>query len=293
MDRQTALAAPVLAQDDFEVLRALAHRHAGIALGPQKRYLLQARLGRRLRALGLASFAAYVRYLTGPDGGAEREDFVNAITTNKTEFFREAHHFRYLADTWAPGVKRRGAAGLRRVRVWSAACSTGEEPYTIAMVLADAVGLPPAWDVRVLASDIDTDAIARAERATYAADQVAAVPPALRARFFVKDAGAAGRLSVRDDLRRLVAFRHINFVDDPWPIRVAFDVIFCRNALIYFDRPGQLEIVRRLTAQLLPGGLLFLGHSESMLGVSGGLRHLGGTIYQKAGDGPMDSRGNR
>lgn len=284
MDHQTALAAPVLAPADFDVLRALAHRHAGIALGPQKRYLLQARLGRRVRMLGLESFAAYVRYLTGAGGARELEEFVNAITTNKTEFFREAHHFRYLTDTWAPAVRRGAVSGPRRVRVWSAACSTGEEPYTIAMVVADAVGAPPAWDVRVLASDIDTDALARAERATYAVEQVAPVPPAFRARFFVKgDGGGAGRLAVREEIRRLVVFRRINFVDDPWPIRVPFDVIFCRNALIYFDRAGQLEIVRRLTAQLVPGGLLFLGHSESMLGVSGGLRHVGGTIYQKAG----------
>jgi chemotaxis protein methyltransferase CheR len=271
---------------EFEVFRELVHRCTGIHLGPQKRHLLVARLGRRLRALGLPSFAAYHRYLAEEDAdGAELGRFVNAITTNKTDFFREAHHFRYLAERWIPGLRARAArGGERRVRLWSAACSTGEEPYTLALTLLEGLGTALGWDVRVLASDIDTECLARAASGVYTLEQVRPVPAALVRRYFLRGRGAdAGRVQVRPEVRALVTFRRINFLDDPWPIRTRFDAIFCRNVLIYFDRATQQRILERLLGYLAPDGLLCLGHSEGVHGLAQGLVAVGHTIYRRAG----------
>jgi chemotaxis protein methyltransferase CheR len=269
---------PPISEAEFEALRALIHAVTGIALGPGKRGLVQARLRRRLRALGLASYGAYYRYLTdGAAVGEELTRFVNAITTNKTEFFREAHHFRHLAEQWAPAVAARAQTGARRVRLWSAACSTGEEAYTIAMTAREALG--PHWDLRILASDVDTEVLARAVEGCYTAAQLAPVPAPLRQRYFTRDAAGGGR--VRDELGALVAFRRINLKDDPWPIRTRFDAIFCRNVLIYFDREGQRRLLGRLAELLVEDGLLFLGHSEGVFGLLEGVRHVGHTIYRK------------
>jgi chemotaxis protein methyltransferase CheR len=273
-----------MSDQEFRMFQQLLREHTGIALGPQKRYLVQARLDRRLRALELPSFTAYHEHLTTRDrSGEELTRFVNAMTTNKTDFFREPHHFRHLAEVWAPAIRARAErTGDRKVRIWSAGCSTGQEPYTIAMTVRDALGAA-GWDVRILASDIDTEVLARAEAGVYTAAQVEPVPVALREQSFVR-AGepGQGRWQVRPELRALIAFRRINFNDGAWPIRVQFDAIFCRNALIYFDRAGQQRLLARFDALLKAGGLLFLGHSESVLGLLGGVTHVGNTIYRKA-----------
>jgi chemotaxis protein methyltransferase CheR len=273
-----------MSDEEFRLFQRLLRAHSGIALGPHKRYLVQARLARRLRALGLATYAAYHAYLTTSDaGGDELTQFVNAMTTNKTDFFREPHHFRYLTDVWAPVMRERAArTGERRVRLWSAGCSTGEEPYTLAMTVVDALGAS-GWDLRILASDIDTEVLARAEAGVYTAAQLEPVPPSLRERSFTRVSETAGerRWQVRPELRELIAFRRINFNEAIWPIRTQFEVIFCRNALIYFDRPDQQRILGRLDDFLKPDGLLCLGHSESLHGLLGGVRHVGHTIYRK------------
>lgn len=277
-----------LTDREYQRLRDLVYAHTGIALGPQKRCLLQARLGRRLRALGLASWGAYCAHLESAEGArGELGHFINAVTTNKTDFFREVHHFRYLAEQWAPGVRARAErAGDRTLRLWSAACSSGEEPYTIAMTVRDALGpAAPGFDLKILASDIDTEVLERAQAGVYSLEQVAPVPRAMLARYFLKGTGAnAGRVRVRPEIRALVAFRRINFLDETWPIRAGFDVVFCRNALIYFDRPTQQRILKRLTALLKDDGVLILGHSESLHGLLDGFRHLGNTIYQRAAE---------
>ncbi len=273
---------------EFKRLRDLVYEQTGITLGPQKRCLLETRLVKRLRALGLATFTDYDRLLAERDpAGEELGHFINAVTTNKTDFFREAHHFRYLADEWAPAVRARvERKGERTLRLWSAACSSGEEPYTIAMTVREALG-PAAlgFDLKILASDIDTEVLERARAGVYTLEQVAPVPRPMLARYFLKGVGAnAGRVSVRPELRALVAFGRLNFLDEVWPIRARFDVIFCRNALIYFDRTTQQRILERLTAFLKDDGILFLGHSESLHGLLDGFRHLGNTIYQRATD---------
>lgn len=268
-----------LSDRDFEQLRRLLHDRAGIALGPQKRLRMTARLSRRLRALGLGSFADYHRYLSDPAHGEEMVAFVNALTTNKTDFYREPHHFEHLQRTWAPAVRDRVRAGEPcRLRLWSSACSTGEEVYTLAITLHEARLVPPAWDVRILASDIDTDVLARAAEGVYAADRVAPVPAALLPRYFLRRRDGGGEVRVRRELRDLVTFRQLNLAAFPWPVRAVFDVIFCRNVLIYFDRDLQRRILEEFRAALRPGGLLFLGHSESVFGLVSDLRHLGNTI---------------
>lgn len=266
---------------EFQRFRTLVHERSGIALGPHKRHLLRARLGRRLRMLGIATFAEYYDYLMDPATGPEEMTaFINAITTNKTDFFREAHHFTYLAGPWAAARRTAAANGPRRLRLWSAACSTGEEVYTLAMTLAEARFLPPAWDVRILASDIDTDVLAQTESAIYPIDRATPIPPELLKRYFLRRRTAAdAEIRVRPELRSLVTVRRINLADTTWPIRTQFEAIFCRNALIYFDRDMQRAILGRLVAHLAPGGQLFLGHAESVFGLVEGLVHIGNTIY--------------
>lgn len=272
-----------LTDREFAVFQALVYGRTGIVLGPHRRPLLQARLGKRLRALGLATFTEYhQRLMEGDPSGEEMNRFVNAITTNKTEFLREPHHFQYLTETWAPAARaRRQATGDARVRVWSTACSTGEEAFTIALTLLDALSTVD-FDVRILASDIDTEVLAQAAAGVYALETMATVPVPLLMRHFLKGTGAkTGLVRVRPAVRRLVTFRHINLLDEAWPIHTRFDVIFCRNVLIYFDRPTQQRVLQHLLEYLHDDGLLVLGHSESVHGLVDGLTHVQTTIYQR------------
>ena len=284
---------PDLSSPEFEAFRALIVARTGIALGPHKRALLQARLGTRLRALGLATFGDYRRLLVEQDPeGDELAHLVNAVTTNKTEFYREARHFTYLAQQWVPEALERAARdGQRIIRIWSAGCSSGEEPYTIAMTLADALPQAAGWSLRILASDINTEVLSRAAAGIYRVDDVRPIPRAVLRRHFLRGRGTqAGLVRIRSELRRLVRFRSINLIEDGWPIDTPFDLIFCRNVLIYFDRSTQQRVLERLVGCLKEGGRLILGHSEGVHGMARGLRHAGSTIYHKesghAGDHP-------
>ncbi|HEX4612263.1 MAG TPA: CheR family methyltransferase [Urbifossiella sp.] len=268
-------AGPAIGDDEFEAVRAALHRAAGIVLGDTKRVMVCSRLARRMRHHGSRTVADYLRVLAADPTGAERQEFVNALTTNKTDFFREPHHFDFLRDTVVP----RARAG-RRLRVWSAGCSTGEEPYTIALTLRDHCPAADGWDVKVLASDIDTAVLAAAGAGVYPAERVADLPPDLLARHFLRGTGAnAGKVAVRPGVRDLVTFRQINFTA-AWPIRGKFDIIFCRNAMIYFDREGQRRLLARFAAHLEPDGFLIVGHSENLYGVSDDFAPLGQTVYR-------------
>jgi chemotaxis protein methyltransferase CheR len=267
---------------EFEVFRELVRRETGIALGAHKRALLEARLGKRLRALGLSTFGAYYTYLRRADtAGDERIRFVNAITTNETAFFREAAHFAYLDAEWLPARRELAdAGGARRLRAWSAACSTGEEPYSIAMSFLAAVDVP-RWDVRILASDIDTDVLTRAVAGVYRLEAVDRVPVAQLRRFFLRGVGAnEGAVRIRPTVRELVTFRRLNLLDAQWPIRTRFHLIFCRNVLMYFDRPTQAAVVARLERHLEPDGLLVLGHAENLLGLGSSMERVTSTVYR-------------
>lgn len=274
---------------DFERFRQLIRRLAGIDLRDTKRDLVAGRVQRRLRELGLSSFSEYLRLLE--EDATEHEEFINSITTNKTSFFRESHHFDFLRETVLPEIALRArAGGPRRIRIWSAGCSTGQEPWTIAMVLADTLGLLAGWDVRILASDLDTSVLGAAARATYTGLELEDVPEKERARHFV---AAPGGYRVRDSLRALVTFRRINLVaPEAWTIRTNFDVIFCRNVAIYFDQPTQALVFGELASRLEPTGYLITGHSENLHGLTHLVRPIGQTVHVPAAS-PRAALGRR
>ncbi|TVQ70908.1 MAG: protein-glutamate O-methyltransferase CheR [Chromatiaceae bacterium] len=259
---------------DFRFIARFIGDYAGIVLSEVKRDLVYGRLQRRLRALGLRRFSDYCELLENDDG-EERELCVNALTTNLTSFFREPHHFDHLQKDLLPKLVR--AHADRRLRIWSAGCSTGEEPYSIAMVVAETV--PADWDVRILATDLDTNVVATAAAGRYSADRVQGVSEARRRRWFLRGKGAnQGMVRVRPELQELIRFRPLNLLE-PWPVRGAFDVIFCRNVVIYFDKSTQKVLFDRFAGQMKPDGRLFIGHSETLHKVSDRFRLLGNTIY--------------
>ncbi|HLH98099.1 MAG TPA: protein-glutamate O-methyltransferase CheR [Xanthobacteraceae bacterium] len=265
---------------DFEFLAGLAYKHAGISLSDSKRNLVYSRLSRRLRALGLSSFGEYRQYLES-SGGDEVERFINSISTNHTQFFREAHHFTHFRkavhEIFAEQDQKRSP---RRLRVWSAGCSTGEEPYTIALVLRRELPEIARHDVKILATDIDTDVLAKASRGEYPAESLDNVPDAF-CRYFQPVPGSDGAtLKVAHDVRALITFRQLNLMSH-WPMKGPFDAIFCRNVMIYFDAPTKSKLIDRLVRLIRPGGMLYIGHSESLLGTHAGLRLMGRTIYRR------------
>jgi len=269
-----------LDDDDFNTIAKFVKTQTGIVLSQAKRDLVYSRLVRRLRALHLDSFAAYCRYLEGPQGEDEHGSLINAITTNLTGFFREAHHFAHLADsTLKPLIQTRQNLN-RRLRVWSAACSTGEEPHSIAMVLRSVLPETGSWDARVLATDIDTDVLARAKTGRYPADAVAPVPAALKSRFVTSESG--GNVLIDPKVRSLITFKQLNLLHD-WPMSGPFDAIFCRNVVIYFDKQEKLVLFDRLADMLQPDGWLYIGHSENLLGISDRFQLVGRTIYRRIG----------
>jgi chemotaxis protein methyltransferase CheR len=269
------------ADQDFQRIRRIINDIAGISLADGKRELVYSRLSRRLRHLGLRRFDEYCHLLeTGGNDNAELGEFVNALTTNLTSFFRESHHFEFLAAELLPALIRERGTGNRRIRVWSAGCSTGEEPYTIAMVLRET--LPKVgWDVKILATDLDSNVLATAERGVYEASRVKDLPEARLRRWFQKGQGAqAGQVRVAQELRELITFRRLNLMDD-WPMRGPFDIVFCRNVVIYFDKPTQRVLFERFADLLVDQGHLFVGHSESLFKVTERFVPLGKTIYQR------------
>lgn len=256
---------------DFERIRKLIYQHAGISLSPQKRDMVYSRVARRVRALELNSFDAYLSRLD-ESGPAEWQAFTNALTTNLTSFFREGHHFPILAEHVAR-LKH------RPIRIWCAAASTGEEPYSLAITMAELFGTkaPP---VKILASDVDTSVLDQAARGDYTMERIEKLERSRLERFFLCGAGAnEGRVKVRQELRDMVTFQHINLLDSDWKINGPFDAIFCRNVMIYFDKATQAHILERFAPLLRPDGLLFAGHSESLFHVSHLFQLRGKTVY--------------
>jgi chemotaxis protein methyltransferase CheR len=264
---------------DFRSLVQLAREHAGIALSDSKRNLVYTRVSRRLRALGLTAFKQYRNYLA--ENSDELESFINAISTNLTKFFRESHHFDHLrSHVVAPFVDgpRRGDG---RFRVWSAGCSTGEEPYTIAAVLRHEIPNGVRYDIRILATDIDTDVLGKAARGIYPAGAFDSVPRGYRDYFApVGDGRNAEHLMAAEEIRSLIVFRRLNLIE-PWPFRGKFDAIFCRNVMIYFDNATKAALIERFIQSLKPGGFLYIGHSESFHGSHNELQLVGRTTYRR------------
>jgi len=258
---------------DFARVQSMIYAHAGIALADHKREMVYSRLGRRLRHTQHADFRSYLDALDSHPEDPEWQEFINALTTNLTAFFRESHHFPILAEF----VRTRP----QPVSIWCCAASTGEEPYSIAMTLAETLG-PRAGSASVLATDIDTNVLARASQGIYEADRVAKMDFARLQRFFLKGRGAqTGKVRVRPELVAMVRFAPLNLLAPNWNIEGGFDAIFCRNVMIYFDKPTQAKILRRFEPLLKPDGLLFAGHSENFTYVMDRFRLLGSTVYER------------
>ncbi len=267
-------------QTDFKTIAGLVYEHSGIVLGAHKRDMVYSRLARRLRALHLSSFREYCELLGGSEGPDEYGSLINAITTNLTKFFRKSHHFDHLQKTALAEVWQAARAGKPRVRIWSAACSTGEEPYSIAMTaMASQKAAGRDWDFRVLATDLDTAVLNKAMAARYPSSALEDIPAQMREFSFEKDAGG---VLVAPDIQSLVTFNQLNLLG-PWPMKGPFDVIFCRNVMIYFDAETKAKLVERLHAMLKSGGWLYVGHSESLLDQYHHFKLGGHTIYQKIG----------
>lgn len=266
---------------EFDYFRHLAFEHAGIVIADYKKAMVARRVAKRLRALAFASFEAYAGYLRSGRAGHEFEHLINALTTNKTEFFREDHHFHHLARTALPRAMRHALTnGQPRLRLWSAGCSTGQEPYTMAMIVAAALSVPGGWDAKILATDIDTDVLAHAKAGHYDLDELSTLPAAETRRFTAPVVGRPDRRQIDSRLRRMVTFKPLNLHDD-WPMKGPFDIIFCRNVVIYFDRAHQEALFDRFASLLAPGGFLYCGHSESLVGLSARFRPAGRSIYEK------------
>jgi chemotaxis protein methyltransferase CheR len=262
-----------LGRAEFERVRELIHRRAGISLHAGKQAMVHSRLSRRLREGGHASFGAYLDALE--HGGASQwQAFVNSLTTNLTAFFREAHHFALLAEALR-------ARPDRAPSLWCNAASTGEEPYSLAMTLAETLGT--AANARILATDIDTRVLATAVRAIYDADARGLSPARLRAHFLRGKGAQAGSIRVKPELARAVEFRGFNLAEPRWSLHESFDIVFCRNVMIYFDAPTQRRVLERTHAALRPGGLLFVGHSESLADARELFRPRGKTVYERVG----------
>jgi chemotaxis protein methyltransferase CheR len=267
-------------EKEFIQLQELVRRHCGINLSAEKQDIVYGRLSRRLRALELGSFSEYCRMIEAGHED-ELEHFTNALTTNLTAFFREQHHFEYLREVALPELMERNARS-RRLRIWSAGCSTGEEPYSIAMTLLEAMPQIEKWDVRILATDVDTNVINTAISGIYAGEKVNEVPAQCLKSWFQKGKGGRqGVVRVAPAVRNLVSFRRLNLIHE-WPMKGLFDIIFCRNVVIYFDKPTQQQLFDRFADILAPGGHLFIGHSESLYKICDRFKLIGRTIYKGA-----------
>lgn len=265
-------------------LSDVVYRHCGVDLRRGKKELVTARVAKRARAVGCTDLGEYLDGVLRDPGAPEFSRLIDALSTNLTCFFREGSHFIYLREQLLPGlVRQKESMGRRRIRAWSAGCSSGEEPYSIAMTVLDV--LPDPWDFKLLATDISHPVLETARRGVYSRQRVAEVPPPLRSRFLRPcPAQAQASVEVGPDLRDAIRFNYLNLMK-PWPFQGPMDFIFCRNVMIYFDKPTQESLVNRFHDALAPGGTLFTGHSESLTGINHPFRYVAPTIYARGGGG--------
>ena len=266
---------------DYARLCELIYREAGIHLGSGKKTMLEARIKRRLKVLNLTAYRQYCDYLFGQQGlKDEIPHLIDVVTTNKTDFFRESDHFDYLVEKALPDIVARN--GQKEVLIWSAGCSTGEEPYTLAIVLSEYTQTHPGFRFRILATDISTIVLAKADRGIYSSDVVAPVPAALKRKYFLRsrDPGS-NQMRVVPELRRLIEFRRLNFMDSDYGLTEKVDAIFCRNVIIYFDRPTQERILGNLAGYLMLEGYMFVGHAEALHDMDLPLAPVGPALYRR------------
>ena len=265
---------------DFEFIVGLAKEKTGIQLGPHKKDMIYSRIVRRIRILKLKTFAEYCAFISSHE--EEITPFINAITTNLTSFFRESHHFEFLENSVLPALIKKNAPE-RRIRIWSAGCSTGEEPYSIAMTLHSLLGERRDWDVKILATDLDTDVVMHAKAGVYSPDRVDGLPNKVIDKNFLSVASGVRQVKsyqVAPHLKKHITFKQLNLLEE-WPMKGPFDVIFCRNVVIYFDKTIQRTLFDRYADILSSNGHLFIGHSETLHGVTKRFESLGKTIYRR------------
>lgn len=264
---------------DFEKIRTFVKSQTGINLSDAKKNLVYGRLARRLREIHMSSFSEYLDYVKN-DNEDELVNFINAITTNLTSFFREKHHFEFLKKEAIPRLLKANQH-TRRLRAWSAGCSTGEEPYSLAMTLKESISDIASWDAKILATDLDTNVLAHGKNGVYDVSRIEGLPDSTKRKWFRKGRGDnSGTVRVAPELANLIAFKQLNLMK-AWPMKGPFDFIFCRNVVIYFDKDTQRQLFDRYAEILRPDGYIFLGHSESMFKVSDRFKLLGNTIYQR------------
>jgi chemotaxis protein methyltransferase CheR len=271
-----------LSNREFRLLQQLIYREAGIHLSEVKKELVSGRLGRRLRALRCPDFTAYYERVEADP--AERRQMLDCISTNETRFFREPKQFEFLEQSVLPQWRALGDAGTipKRIRAWSAACSTGEEPYSLAMVLSTHFPVTAGWSVEILASDISTRVLAAAKEGVWPVERSADIPERFLKTWMLRGMHSEeGRMRAHPSLKAMIDFRRINLHDQEDRIPGTFDLLFCRNVLIYFNRESKTGVIQRLLRHLSPSGLLFLGHAESLVGTSHGLQHAGPTVYRR------------
>lgn len=269
-----------LGDADFRRLAGFIESELGIRMPDTKRVMLESRLQKRIRHFGMSGFTEYVDFVFSPQGReSELINMIDAVTTNKTDFFREADHFEYLVESILPEAAARGGT----MSFWSAGCSTGEEPYTLAMVLEEFREANPRFSYRILASDLSTQVLDKAKAAVYDEDKAAPIPMSFKKKYLLRSKDpASGLVRIKPELRAKLSFARINFMDERYPIDGLFDVVFCRNVIIYFERAVQELILGRICRYVRPGGWLILGHSETLTGMDLPLRSVAPTIYARS-----------
>ncbi len=270
---------------EFNFLKDIIYEKTGISLAPHKKIMLQSRLNIRLRQNHLSSFVEYVTKLKTDKIflNSEIPEIINRITTNKTDFFRENHHFDYLKSTCFPMLEEKAkATGRKKIRIWSSASSTGEEPYSLAITVSEYFVGKPGWDIKIYASDIDTNVLEVAQKGTYREERLSPVKPEFKTKYFtMHQTEREKEYTAKPVLKELLIFKKINLLEEPYPIQEKVDIIFCRNVIIYFDKPTQQKIFSQMEKLLVDDGILIIGHSETMFGISENFKFLGHTIYQK------------
>jgi chemotaxis protein methyltransferase CheR len=268
---------------EFRRLSEFINDYSGIKMPDAKQTMLEGRLRRRLRALGIDTFADYCRFLFDENGLESEAIFlIDVVTTNKTDFFREPSHFAYLADHALPDLRKQG---INSIRAWSSACSIGAEPYTLAMVLDDFALTNGPMSYFILATDLSTDVLASARQGIYPTGMMAPVPSKMRQRYVrTSNQTRDHRTRIVPELRSNIGFARLNLMDESYPVGEPMHIIFCRNVLIYFDKPTQVKVLRRLCENLIPGGYLFIGHSESVTGFDLPLQTVSNTVFQRLPD---------
>lgn len=269
----------VLGDREFDQIRKIVYDRTGINLTDAKREMVYSRLSKRLRQLGLNGFREYCTIIQ-EEASNELGNFINSITTNLTSFFREQHHFDSLKNKLVPGIIKEGRPG-NSIRIWSAGCSTGEEPYSLAITMTEALLDYPGWSAKILATDLDTAVLEKGRSGIYSAERVSGLPEFVVKKWFSRGAGAKeGMVKVKPELRNMIIFKQLNLMEE-WPVKPDVDIIFCRNVVIYFDKPTQARLFDRFANYLRPRGYLFIGHSENLYKVSDRFDLLGQTIYRK------------